>query len=279
MEEKKTKVEPGPLQTKKIKRKAYEAELEKLQAELVAVQEWVKTSGARVVIVFEGRDTAGKGGVIKALTERTSPRVFQTVALPTPTDKEKSQLYFQRYIKHFPAAGEVVVFDRSWYNRAGVERVMGFATEQQVEAFLDAVPGVEKAMVDSGIILLKYWLEVSEQQQIDRIASRIEDPRKYWKLSDMDVASYARWYDYSRARDEMFRHTDTLWAPWYLVDANDQRAARLNVIKHLLTKLPYTPYPEREITLPPRQEPGDYHDPQLEMTWVSSLYDGDSLKS
>ena len=225
----------------KMKRKEYEAELRKLQAELVAMQEWVKATGAKICIVFEGRDSAGKGGTIKAITGRVSPRVFRVVALPTPTEREKSQMYVQRYIPHLPAAGEVVIFDRSWYNRAGVERVMGFCSDEQAKRFLQMTPGVEQAMVDSGILLLKYWLEVGEAEQTRRLQSRIDDPRKIWKLSDMDLKSYSRWYDYARARDDMFAATDSAWAPWYVVRTDDKRRGRLNLITHLLSQVPYEP--------------------------------------
>ena len=214
--------EAGAGRPAKMGRKEYEREMRRLHGELVAMQEWVKATGAKICIVFEGRDTAGKGGTIKRITERVSPRVFRVVALPAPTEREKSQMYVQRYIEHFPAAGEVVIFDRSWYNRAGVERVMGFCTPEQTERFLEQVPAVEKAMVDSGIILLKYWLEVGPEEQTRRLESRIDDPRKVWKLSDMDLKSYSRWYDYSRARDAMFRATDTAWAPWYVADNGRQ---------------------------------------------------------
>lgn len=248
---------------RKLTRKAYEAELEALQAELVAMQEWVKRTGARIVIVFEGRDTAGKGGVIKRILERTSPRVFHEVALPAPSDRERSQMYMQRYIRHLPAAGEVVIFDRSWYNRAGVERVMGFCTPEQLETFFIVAPLLEEVIVDSGITLIKYWLEISEAEQERRISSRIKDPRKVWKLSGMDIESYGRWYDYSVARDEMFARTSTHLAPWYVIDTNNKKQGRLNVIKHLLSMIPYEPLPEREVTLPPRQDnPGyqeDFH--------------------
>ncbi len=205
----------APSRPPKMKRKEYEREMRVLHAELVAVQEWVRTTAAKICIVFEGRDTAGKGGTIKRITERVSPRVFRVVALSAPTEREKSQMYVQRYIQHFPAAGEVVIFDRSWYNRAGVEPVMGFCTQEETKRFLDQVPAVEKAMIDSGILLLKYWLEVSADEQTRRLESRINDPRKIWKLSDMDLKSYSRWYDYSRARDAMFAASDTAWAPWY----------------------------------------------------------------
>ena len=238
--------------TPKMKKKEYQHELRRLHGELVALQEWVKASGAKVCVVFEGRDTAGKGGTIKAITERVSPRVFRVVALPAPTEREKSQMYFQRYVPHLPAGGEVVIFDRSWYNRAGVERVMGFCTDEQAERFLELVPAVEKAMVDSGIRLVKYWLEVSADEQTYRLESRIDDPRKTWKLSDMDLASYTRWDDYSRARDEMFAATDTAWAPWYVAQTDDKKRARLNIITHLLGQIPYEPSNGKKITLPER---------------------------
>jgi polyphosphate kinase 2 len=237
---------------KKMKRKAYEQELRRLHAELVALQEWVKTAGAKVCVVFEGRDTAGKGGTIKAITEKVSPRVFRVIALPTPTERERSQMYMQRYLPHLPAAGEVVMFDRSWYNRAGVERVMGFCTDEQAKRFLDMAPAVEKAIVDSGVVLLKYWLEVSEDEQTRRLQSRIDDPRKVWKLSDMDLKSYGHWNDYSSSRDDMFAATDSAWAPWYVVRTDDKRRGRLNLITHLLSQVPYEPLEPREVTLPER---------------------------
>jgi polyphosphate kinase 2 len=243
-----------------MKGKDYRRELRRLHGELVAMQEWVKTSGAKVCIVFEGRDTAGKGGTIKAITERVSPRVFHVVALSAPTERERSQMYIQRYVPHLPAAGEVMIFDRSWYNRAGVERVLGFCTEEQAQQFLEAVPGVERTIVDSGIILLKYWLEVSQDEQTRRLESRIHDPRKVWKLSDLDLMSYSRWYDYSRARDEMFRATDTAWAPWYVVNNDDKKRGRLNLITHLLSNVPYRPLPQRDVTLPKRKKPADYQE-------------------
>src|SRR5262245_40919589 len=217
----------------KLKRKDYEKELERLHGELVRLQEWVVHEGLRVCIVFEGRDGAGKGGAIKAITERVSPRIFRVIALPAPTDREKSQMYIQRYLPHLPAAGEIVIWDRSWYNRAGVERVMGFASDKQVRRFLEMVPEVEHTIVKSGIILLKYWLEVSMEEQTRRLEGRIHDKRKIWKLSPMDLKSYSRWYDYSRARDDMFKATDTKYAPWHVVDSNDKRRARLNLITHL----------------------------------------------
>ena len=247
----------------KMGRKEYEAELAVLQAELVAVQEWVKATGAKICVVFEGRDTAGKGGTIKRIVERVSPRVFRVVALPAPTEREKSQMYVQRYLPHFPAAGEVVIFDRSWYNRVGVERVMGFCTPEESSRFLDNVPGVEKLMIESGIILVKYWLEVSAEEQTRRIESRMRDPRKVWKLSPMDLESYSRWYDYSRARDEMFAATDTAWAPWWVADTDDKKRGRLNVISHLLAQIPYKPLETSYVELPKRQKRGDYREPAL----------------
>ncbi len=247
--------------TKKLGRKRYNNELAHLQGELVRLQESVVRDGLKVCIVFEGRDTAGKGGVIKRITERLSPRVFRVVALPKPTEREKTQMYIQRYFRHFPAAGEVVIFDRSWYNRAGVERVMGFCSEDDARRFLELAPLVERAMVDSGIILLKYWLEVGQEEQTRRIESRINDPRKVWKLSPMDLESYSRWYEYSRARDDMFAATDTDFAPWYVADSNDKKRARLNIISHLLEQIPYKPPRRRPITLPAREKPHGYHEP------------------
>ena len=245
----------------KLTRKAYETALAELHVELVKVQLWAQETGAKVCIVFEGRDGAGKGGTIKAITERVSPRVFRVVALPAPTEREKSQMYVQRYLPHLPAAGEIVIFDRSWYNRAGVERVMGFATEAQVEKFLAMAPGVEKAMVESGIILLKYWLEVSMEEQTRRLEARIEDGRKIWKLSPMDLKSYSRWYDYSRARDAMFAATDSSWAPWFVAHSDDKKRARLNIIRHLLRHLPYKAPKLQKVALPKRQKPGGYVEP------------------
>jgi polyphosphate kinase 2 len=251
-----------------MKRKEYEREMQRLQGELVAMQEWVKATGAKICIVFEGRDTAGKGGTIKRITERVSPRVFRVNALPAPNDREKSQMYLQRYVSHFPAAGEVAIFDRSWYNRAGVERVMRFCTPEQTERFLEQVSAVEKAMVDSGIRLLKYWLEVSADEQTRRLESRIHDPRKIWKLSDMDLKSYSRWYDYSRARDAMFAATDTAWAPWYIAHTDDKRRGRLNIIHHLLSQVPYKPLDHRDITLPKRARAGGYVEPDLPLRYI-----------
>jgi polyphosphate kinase len=256
----------------KMKRKEYEAELERLHGELVAMQEWVKSSGAKVCIVFEGRDTAGKGGTIKRIVERVSPRVFRVVALSAPTERERSQMYIQRYIRHFPAAGEVVIFDRSWYNRAGVERVLGFCTPEQTERFLGQVPEVERAMVDSGILLIKYWLEVSEAEQTRRLESRINDPRKVWKLSDLDLKSYSRWYDYSRARDDMFRATDTEWAPWYVANTDDKKRGRLNIISHLLSLVPYESLGPLDVKLPERQKPDGYAEPGLPVTHIPTRY-------
>jgi polyphosphate kinase len=252
----------------KMKRKEYEREMRVLHGELVAMQEWVKASGAKICIVFEGRDTAGKGGTIKRITERVSPRVFRVIALPAPTEREKSQMYIQRYVPHLPAAGEVVIFDRSWYNRAGVERVMGFCTPEETERFLELVPGVEKAMADNGILLLKYWLEVSPAEQTRRLKSRINDPRKIWKLSGMDLKSYSRWYDYSRARDAMFAATDTAWGPWYIAHTDDKKRGRLNIISHLLSQVPYKPLAHRDITLPRRERAGGYVEPGLPLRYI-----------
>ena len=238
----------------KMKRKEYEREMRILHGELVAMQEWVKSTGAKICIVFEGRDTAGKGGTIKRITERVSPRVFRVIALPAPTEREKTQMYMQRYVPHLPAGGEVVIFDRSWYNRAGVERVMGFTKPEETERFLGLVPLMEKAIVDSGILLLKYWLEVSPEEQTRRLESRIHDPRKIWKLSDMDLKSYSRWYDYSRARDAMFAATDTAWAPWFVATTDDKQRGRLNIISHLLSQVPYKPLAHHDITLPRRHQ-------------------------
>ena len=256
----------------KLKRKDYEEELDELHVELVHLQDWVKAKGLKVCIVFEGRDGAGKGGTIKAITERVSPRVFRVVALPAPTEREKSQMYAQRYFPHFPAAGEVVIFDRSWYNRAGVERVMGFCTEQQAKDFLTVVPAFEKIMVASGIVLVKYWLEVSPEEQTRRLESRIEDGRKTWKLTSMDLRSYERWFDYSRARDEMFAATDTPWAPWYVARSDDKRRARLNIISHLLSRIDYQRVPAAKIELPKRQERGKYREPDYPYKFIPEKF-------
>jgi polyphosphate kinase len=253
------KHEPGG--NGKLKRKEYEQELARLHVEFVKLQQWVVHKGLKVCIVFEGRDGAGKGGTIKAITERVSPRIFRVVALPAPTEREKSQMYSQRYLPHLPAAGEIVILDRSWYNRAGVERVMGFCTEEAAKHFLEIIPLVEKAIVESGVLLLKYWLEVSPEEQTRRLEGRIDDGRKTWKLSDMDLKSYSRWYDYSRARDEMFLATDTAWAPWYVVHSDDKRRARLNALTHILSKIPHEDLPRAKVKLPTRQERGDYKDP------------------
>ncbi|TCK16726.1 polyphosphate kinase 2 [Ancylobacter aquaticus] len=245
-----------------LSRKDYEKELKRLHGELVALQEWAKATDAKICILFEGRDGAGKGGVIKAITERVSPRVFRVVALPAPTEREQSQMYAQRYLPHLPAAGEIVIFDRSWYNRAGVERVMGFCTEAQAEKFLATISDVERAIIESGVILLKYWLDVSPEEQTRRIEQRIHDPRKVWKLSPMDLRSYGRWYDYSRARDAMFAASDSAWAPWYVAASDDKKRMRLNVISHLLSKVPYEAQKRVKITLPKRQKPKGYVEPE-----------------
>ncbi len=264
--------EAGEAPVARMKTKPYEEQMRLLHGELVAMQEWVKSSGAKIIIVFEGRDTAGKGGTIKRITERVSPRVFRVTALPAPTEREKSQMYLQRYVPHFPAAGEVVIFDRSWYNRAGVERVMGFTPMDQVEKFLSLVPAFEKAMVDSGILLIKYWLEVGPDEQTRRLEGRIQDPRKIWKLSDMDLKSYSRWYDYSRARDDMLRETDTSWAPWYVAHTDDKKRGRLNIISHLLQLVPYDPLVLADIRLPKRQKAEGYVDPQLPLRYVPEKF-------
>lgn len=259
-------------QPAKMKTKPYEKEMRRLHGELVALQEWVKKSGAKIIIVFEGRDTAGKGGTIKRITERVSPRVFRIVALPAPTEREKSQMFLQRYVPHFPAAGEVVIFDRSWYNRAGVERVMGFTPMDQVDRFLEQIPGFERAMVESGIVLIKYWLDVSPDEQTARLEGRINDPRKIWKLSDMDLKSYSKWFDYSRARDDMLRETDTSWAPWYVANTDDKKRGRLNIISHLLSLIPYEPLAMPETTLPKREEDKDYVEPNLPLRFVPEKF-------
>ncbi len=246
----------------KIKRKDFEERLAKLQAELVKLQVWVQHKGLKVVVIFEGRDAAGKGGVIKRITDRVSPRVFRLVALPAPTEREKSQMYVQRYISHLPAAGEVVIFDRSWYNRAGVERVMGFCSQEDTTRFLEMCPTWERAMVENGIILIKYWFEVSQQEQTKRFLGRINDGRKIWKLSPMDLESHRRWYDYSRARDDMLLATNTPFAPWYIVNADDKKHARLNCITHLLSLIPYKEIKPEPVKLPKRQKPHGYTEPK-----------------
>jgi polyphosphate kinase 2 len=256
----------------KMSRKEFEKELVNLQIELVKMQEWVKASGAKVCVLFEGRDAAGKGGVIKRITERTSPRVFRLVALPSPTEREKSQLYIQRYIPHLPSAGEVVLFDRSWYNRAGVERVMGFTPMSEVEKFLHWVSPAEQLIIGSGVILVKYWLEETMEDQTKRFEERITDERKIWKLSPMDLESHRRWYDYSRARDAMFAATDTPESPWYVVDSHDQRRGRLNCIAHLLSLIPYKEVPREKVKLPKRQPKGDYVEPDHPFRWIPEKY-------
>ena len=253
-------------------RKPYEKALRKLHEELVALQQWVVAKGLKVCVVFEGRDGAGKGGTIKAITSRVSPRVFRVVALPAPSDREKTQMYIQRYLPHLPAAGEIVILDRSWYNRAGVERVMGFCSEQQCKEFLRAVPLVEKAIVHSGVHLIKYWLEVSPDEQTRRLNDRIEDKRKTWKLSPMDVESYGRWKDYSRARDDMLAHSDTAWAPWHVLASDDKRRAHLNLISHLLSQVPYKKLKPDRIKLPKRKGLDDYTKSKHKMRFVEQRY-------
>jgi polyphosphate kinase len=251
----------------KMSRKDYESKLQKLQVELCYLQDWVRETGARVIIVCEGRDTAGKGGLIKRLTERVSPRTFRVVALSAPTERERTKLYMQRYVEHFPAGGEVVIFDRSWYNRAGVERVMGYASDKEVERFLANVPSFEKWLVEQGIILIKLWLEVGRKEQDRRFKQRMEDPLRQWKLSPMDLKSYSRWYDYSRARDAMFKATSTGAAPWYVIRSDDKKRARLNGIRHILNMVPYKRIKRDKIRLPKRSNKGRYHD-QLDLTGV-----------
>jgi polyphosphate kinase len=246
--------------TPKLKRKDYEKTLSKLQTELSLLQDWVKQTGERIIVIFEGRDAAGKGGSIRALTERVSPRTFRVVALPAPSDREKSQMYVQRYIAHFPAAGEIVIFDRSWYNRAGVEHVMGFCTKEQHKRFLEVCPEFEKQITDNGIRLIKYWLEVSNKEQKERFEARVEDPMRQWKLSDMDLPSRERWFDYSRARDKMLEATDTDFAPWYLLRSDDKRRARLNLISHFLSLIPYEASPQKRVKIPPRDKSKAYDD-------------------
>ncbi|MFL6575481.1 MAG: polyphosphate kinase 2 [Povalibacter sp.] len=258
--------------SRNLSRKEYEEALDHLHVELVRLQQWVVEKGLKVCVVFEGRDGAGKGGTIKAITERVSPRVFRVVALPAPTEREKSQMYVQRYLPHLPAAGEIVIFDRSWYNRAGVERVMEFCDDNQAQRFLKIVPLVEKLMVESGIILIKYWLEVSAEEQTRRLESRIGDGRKTWKLSPMDLKSYSRWYDYSRARDEMFAASDTPYAPWYVAHTDDKRRGRLNIITHLLSRIPYKKLSRDKVKLPKRQKRGDYREPDYPFKYIDSAF-------
>ena len=259
-------------ESSKMNNKDYLKALRRLHVETVKLQEWVKHKGIKVCIVFEGRDGAGKGGTIKALTERVSPRVFRVIALSAPTEREKSQMYIQRYLPHLPAAGEVVIFDRSWYNRAGVERVMGFCTPEQTTGFLKSLPLVERAIVDSGVILIKYWLEVSQEEQTRRLQARIKDGRKIWKLTGMDLKSYSRWYDYSRARDDMFKMTDTDHAPWFVANSNDKRRARLNIITDLLSRIPYKDVPRDEVKLPKRQKPGGYREPDYPLRMIPEKF-------
>ncbi|EYS86204.1 polyphosphate kinase [Cupriavidus sp. SK-4] len=263
---------PDQQQRERMSEKEYQKALFTLHVELVKLQQWVQASGSKVCVVFEGRDGAGKGGTIKAITERVSPRIFRVIALPAPTDREKSQMYVQRYLPHLPAAGEIVIFDRSWYNRAGVERVMGFCTEAQADEFLRAVPLVERAIVHSGIILIKYWLEVSPEEQTRRLQGRIEDGRKVWKLTDMDLRSYSRWHDYSRARDAMFAASDTDYAPWHVANSNDKRRARLNIITHLLAQIPYHAIERKPVKLPARQKAGGYREPDYPYRYVEERY-------
>lgn len=269
---KKAKKQDKEAAPKKLDRKTYDQELAKLHGELVKLQQWVVHKGLKVCIVFEGRDGAGKGGTIKAITERVSPRIFRVIALPSPTEREKSQMYAQRYIPHLPAAGEVVIFDRSWYNRAGVERVMGFCTEQQSVRFLERVPEFEKMMLESGIILIKYWLEVNPEEQTRRLTSRIDDPRKIWKLSPMDIKSYDRWDDYTKARDEMFAATDTPWAPWNVVRSDDKKRARLNTITHLLGTIPYKEIKGEKIELPKRKIGKSYQEVNYSFKFIPEKY-------
>ncbi len=257
----------------KLKGKDYEKELAKLHVQLVKLQEWVKAKGIRVCVVFEGRDGAGKGGTIKAITERVSPRVFRVVALAAPTDREKSQMYLQRYLHHMPAGGEVVIWDRSWYNRAGVERVMGFCSDEQAQRFLKLAPAFEKLLIEDGVILLKYWLEVSMEEQTRRLEQRIDDGRKIWKLTSMDLDSYGHWYDYSRARDDMFAATDTPWAPWHVVKSDDKRRARLNIIRHLLDQIPYKDVTRgSKIELPKRQKRHGYREPTDRFKFIAEKF-------
>jgi polyphosphate kinase len=258
----------------KMKRKPYEKELRKLQVELCHLQKWVTSKGLRVIVLFEGRDAAGKGGTIKAITEKVSPRVFRTIALPAPSDRQKSQMFIQRYMEYFPAAGEIVIFDRSWYNRAGVEYVMGFCSKAEHERFLSLCPEVEKYITDGGIILIKYWLEAGMEEQEKRFTARIDDPLRQWKLSPMDIESYRRWYDYSKARDLMFKATNSKHAPWYVVHSEDKRRARLNCITHLLSMIPYKRIRREKVELPKRSDKGRYNDQAMlrKMTRIPELY-------
>jgi polyphosphate kinase 2 len=263
---------PEPAGDRRMKKKEYEKQLKKLQGELVKVQLWAKHTGAKIVVLFEGRDAAGKGGVIKAITERTSPRVFRIAALPAPTERQRSQMYIQRYVELLPAAGEIILFDRSWYNRAGVESVMGFCKPAQVKRFLTLCPSIERAITDSGVLLIKYWFEVSQEEQTRRFKDRIKDPRKIWKLSDMDLESHHRWYDYSRARDEMFHATDTNESPWHVVRSDDKYRARLNCIRHMLSLIPYEDVPREKVKLPKRQKPKGYVEPNYPWRVIPQPY-------
>jgi polyphosphate kinase len=256
----------------KLKRKEYEEQIAKLHAELVKLQFWVKHTGARIVVLFEGRDAAGKGGVIKRITERVSHRVFREVALPAPSERERTQIYFQRYFEHFPAAGEIVIFDRSWYNRAGVERVMGFCTDEEYDRFLKVCPAWEKDIIDAGLTLIKYWFEVGQDEQTRRFSARINDPRKIWKLSPMDLEAHRRWYDYSRTRDAMFAATDTPESPWYVVKADNKRRARLNCIAHFLSIIPYEAPHQEKVVLPPREKAKGYEEPNYPYRFVPEKY-------
>ena len=256
----------------KLKRREYEEQIAKFHAELVKLQFWVKHAGARIIVLFEGRDAAGKGGVIKRITERVSPRVFRVVALPAPSERERSQIYFQRYFEHFPAAGEIVLFDRSWYNRAGVERVMGFCTDEQYDRFLKVCPAWERDIINAGVTLVKYWFEVNMDEQTRRFSERMNDPRKTWKLSPMDLESHRRWYDYSRARDAMFAATDTKESPWHVVKADDKRRARLNCIAHFLGLIPYEEILPAKADLPPRQNAKGYEEPDYPYHFVPEKY-------
>jgi polyphosphate kinase 2 len=270
-DKKKGEEEPEAGGKEKLSGKDYDAEMYKLHVELVKVQEWVKAKQRKICIVFEGRDGAGKGGTIKAITERVSPRVFRVIALPTPTERQKSQMYIQRYLPHFPAGGEIVIWDRSWYNRAGVERVMGFCTDDQAKRFLALTPSIEKTMVESGILLLKYWLEVSMDEQTRRLEARNNDQRKIWKLSPMDIKSYTKWYEYGRARDDMFKATDTAWAPWYVVRSDDKKRARLNIISHLLSQIPYEKVPREKVKLPKRKKEKE-KEPDYPRKFIPEVY-------
>jgi len=258
--------------TKKLSNKEYNKELYKLQVELCRLQEWIVEKGLRVIVLFEGRDAAGKGGTIKRILDRTSPRVFRVNALPTPDERQKSQLYMQRYIERFPAAGEMILFDRSWYNRANVEPVMGFCTKKQYKRFLENVPAFENYLIQDGIILIKYWFEVSKEEQTRRFEARTEDPRKHWKLSPMDLESHRRWYDYSRTKDRMFECTDSEWAPWHVVNGDDKKRARLNCISHLLTQIPYEKLAFDKPKLPPRQDRNGYKEADYSYKWIPAKF-------